>query len=66
MWEHRNNIVHETFEETLNKKTSELVKKELITQYRKGSNRIIRQHCYLFQENLHILLEKPVSKKYIG
>ena len=66
MCEDQNNIVYGNFDETLNKKLSELLKNELVTEYRKGWNEIIRQYCHLFFENLHKLLEKSVSEIFFG
>ena len=43
MWIHRNNIVHEDFEEKLNRKESEKLKKAMTDEYRKGHSNIMSQ-----------------------
>ena len=65
MWDHRNNIVHDNFEETLNKKESDALRQNVIEEYNKGSQRILRSHRYLYKASLNTILERTVlEKKY--
>ena len=63
MWMHRNNIVHEKYEDNLNKKEAEQLQQDIIAEYRKGSERILHQHKNLFHTNLEELLKKSVIDK---
>ena len=63
MWMHRNNIVHEKYEDHLNKKASEQLHQDISTEFRKGSKRILQQHKYLFKTSLRKLYKKPVIEK---
>ena len=65
MWNHRNNIVHDNFEETLNKQESDALRRNVIVEYNKGSQRIMRTHRHLFRVKLETLLDRTVlEKKY--
>ena len=63
MWMHRNNIVHEKYEDHLNKKASEQLHQDISTEFRKGSKRILQQHKHLFKTSLRKLYKKPVIEK---
>ena len=63
MWTHRNDIVHEKFEENLSKQASEQLKSDVILEYRKGSKQIMSTHKFLFREKLKCLLKKSVMEK---
>jgi len=63
MWMHRNNIVHEKYEDHLNKKASEQLLQDISAEYRKGSNRVLQQHKYLFNLTLEQLFKKTVIEK---
>ena len=65
MWDHRNKIVHEKFEDSLNKKESEKLKKEIVEEYNKGSRRIMFAQRHLYEVQLETLLDRTVlEKKY--
>ena len=65
MWSHRNEIVHDDFEEKLNKKESDALKKEITNEYMKGHTNIMQYHKFMFQDSLTTLMEKTViEKKY--
>ena len=65
MWSHRNEIVHDDFEEKLNKKESDALKKEITQEYMKGHTNIMRYHKFMFQDSLTSLMKKTViEKKY--
>ena len=65
MWDHRNKIVHDKFEDNLNKKESEKLKRDVIEEYNKGSERIMLAQRHMYADNLETLLEKTVlEKKY--
>jgi len=63
MWTHRNDIVHEKFEENLSKQASEQLKSDIILEYRKGSREIMNAHKFLFREKLECLLKRTVIEK---
>ena len=63
MWMHRNNIVHEKYEDHLNKKASEQLHQDISMEFRKGSKRILQQHKHLFKTSLRKLYKKPVIEK---
>ena len=63
MWMNRNRIVHEVYEDQLNKKESMELQRQIIHEYESGSHTVLRQHRYMFEESIDDLFKKTVTEK---
>ena len=65
MWTHRNEIVHEKVEESLNLRESIQLQQKFTKSFNAGPSAALPIHKYMFEDTLKNILNKPVvEKKY--
>jgi len=60
MWIHRNQIVHEDYEDKLNKQEEIQLQCHITNEYNTGPSRTLQQHRYMFMESIDDLLKRTV------